>query len=943
MPILLLPVLKTIVRMNNKWFLTIVLSKSFTIKEIRASFLEYFKSKRHLIEKSASLMPAEDPTLLFTTAGMVPFKDYFSGIVSPPSPRIASVQKCFRTTDLSNVGKTKRHMSMFEMLGNFSFGDYFKKEAIEFAWEYVTTCLPFDKEKIWVTIYLDDDEAFDIWHNHIGMPAHKIVRLGKSDNFWGPAGSTGACGPCSELYLDRGEQYTCFSDDPKPGDEGERFMEFWNLVFNQFDLKENGDYAPLKSTGIDTGAGLERLATLVQGVDSVFDTDELVELRKAVEEVYGVKYAGDNVEPIRVLTDHIRALTFTMSDGIFPSNESRGYVLRRLLRRALLFGRKIGQSEPLLYKLVPAVVKIYGYFYPELNSSLQLISDYIHGEERRFLQTLEVGYQKINDIMHHTKEFRNSEKVITGKEIFTLYDTFGFPPEMTQEIAESEGFKIDLAGFGAEMEKQRNRGKSAWKGDAGALKDITALTRFVGYETDHLLAKVAELLFSEDSGKTEARKSVHEHEVNNRVFYLVTDQTPCYPESGGQMGDSGFAHGKHFNCKIVDTQKQGNSIIHVCEALEGEIAVGAEIEIKIDAERRENLRKNHSVTHLLNAALRKKFGTHIRQSGSLVDPDYLRFDFTHPNRLTENEVEEIETRVNSAIAQKLPVNTQELVKAEAEKTGAVMNFGEKYGEVVRVVRMDDYSIEFCGGTHVKNTGDIKLFLIAKESSPGAGNRRIEAFSSDKACQKIIELENFLVKQLQTESHQIVDPYKDAFEKLQTELQNHIQKSEKEKFSIAYWHFLKKLETQIAGFATANKKALKKSAASLDINETLLDALISQKVSQNDRNMICGTVEGGIPRMKIMVDYIRSKSPDSIIILFSSDSQKWSLLLATTFAYAEQTGFDASQAIKKIMAAHPELKVGGGGKKELAQATGTIPSEGIAAAEKIILENAKKLL
>jgi alanyl-tRNA synthetase len=930
-----------------------VSTKAFTIKEIRASFLEYFESKRHLIEKSASLMPAEDPTLLFTTAGMVPFKDYFSGIVTPPSPRIASVQKCFRTTDLSNVGRTKRHMSMFEMLGNFSFGDYFKKEAIEFAWEYVTTRLPFDKDKIWVTIYLDDDEAFDIWHNHIGMPSHKIVRLGKRDNFWGPAGSTGACGPCSELYLDRGDKYTCFSDDPRPGDEGERFMEFWNLVFNQFDLKENGDYAPLKSTGIDTGAGLERLATLVQGVDSVFDTDELMRLRKAIEQVYGVEYVGDNIDPIRVLTDHVRALTFTMSDGIFPSNESRGYVLRRLLRRALLFGRKIGQREPLLYKLVPTVVDIYGYFYPELNLSVQLVSDYIQGEERRFLQTLEVGYQKINDIMRHTKEFRNSEKMITGKEIFTLYDTFGFPPEMTQEIAESEGFQIDLAGFGVEMEKQRSRGKSAWKGDASVLKDITIQTKFIGYDLDHASVKVAELLFVDESvkggGKSEIRKTIHDHEVGGKVFYLVTDQTPCYPESGGQMGDYGFAHGKNFNCKIVDTQKQGNSIIHVCEALEGEISVGAEIEIKIDSDRRENLRKNHSVTHLLNAALRKKFGAHIKQSGSLVDPEYLRFDFTHPNRLAENEVEDIEVEVNTAINRKLAVNTRELVKAEAEKTGAVMNFGEKYGDVVRVVKMsdtsNDYSVEFCGGTHVNNTGDIKLFLIAKESSPGAGNRRIEAVTFDKACQKIVDLENALSRQLHAESHNIADAFKDAFTKLQGELQGEMKKPEAGKFSILHWHAIKQLEKQIVELIINNKKALKKSAVSSGIDEELLDNLVNQKVAKNGHNVISGMVEGGIAQMKTMVDYIRSKSPDSIIILFSADepTQKWNLLLATTYAYAEKTGFDASKNIKQLMAVHPELKGGGGGKKELAQATGAITAEGVAAVEKKLTAGAMGLV
>jgi alanyl-tRNA synthetase len=395
-----------------------------TINDIRNSFLQFFESRSHLRQPSASLLPAQDPTLLFTTAGMVPFKEYFSGASTPPSPRLASVQKCLRTTDLESVGKTKRHLSFFEMLGNFSFGDYFKKEAIEFAWEYSTQFLPFEKEKIWISIFENDDEAFEIWNKHIGVPAERIVRLGRADNFWGPAGESGACGPCSELYLDRGEEFGTDEQNREPGGSGDRFMEFWNLVFNQFDFQK-GEYLALAQTGIDTGAGLERLATLVQGVDSVFDTDELKRLREKAGEVFGADYSGNNVIPLRVLTDHIRTLTFAMSDGIYPSNESRGYVLRRVLRRAMLFGRKLGQREPLLYKLCDTVRDIYGGFYTELQQNTAFIADYIRQEETRFLRTLDSGAERLEQLLRDTRT--GGKKELPGRDVFQLYDTFGFP------------------------------------------------------------------------------------------------------------------------------------------------------------------------------------------------------------------------------------------------------------------------------------------------------------------------------------------------------------------------------------------------------------------------------------------------------------------------------------------------------------------------------------
>jgi alanyl-tRNA synthetase len=894
-----------------------VSAKVNTIKEIRTAFLDYFQNNKHLIEKSASLLPGEDPTLLFTTAGMVPFKDFFSGIRKPPSPRIATVQKCFRTTDLENVGKTKRHLSFFEMLGNFSFADYFKKEAIEFAWEFVTSYLPFDKEQIWITIYLDDDEAYKLWHNHIGIPENRIVRLGKKDNFWGPAGSTGACGPCSELYLDRGEKFGQPGEE-KAGDEGDRFMEFWNLVFNQFDLQDNGEYAPLKNTGIDTGAGLERLATLVQGVDSVFDTDELSRIRKAIEKEYNVEYSGENIDPVRVLTDHIRALSFTMADGIFPSNESRGYVLRRILRRALLFGRKLGQTQPMLYKVVPVVSDIYGYFYPELETSSHLISDYIKSEEQRFLQTLDVGYNKLNEIINEAKNGKYTNKIIPGKDVFVLYDTFGFPPEMTQEVAQSEGFDIDLTGFSSEMEKQRNRGKSAWKGDSVVLKKMETETTFTGY--DNLEIKdvvVSELLVNNDLCNTiEAGK-------NDGIFYIVSNKTPCYAESGGQQGDKGFIQGKNFNCKILDTQKQGNTIYHICDNLEGKISVGDSIQIKVDQDRRDNLGRNHSATHLLNAALRKKLGAHIKQSGSLVSPEYFRFDFTHPNRLSDDDIREIEVLVNHAIKSGYDVNTKVLPKNEAEKTGAVMTFGEKYGDTVRVVKMDDFSVEFCGGTHVKNTSDIKLFLISKESSPGAGNRRIEAWSSERAYQEIRQLEASIQQLLAHEQDNIHNENKKDFEKIKDVFYGEVKKPEIEKFTITHWHSIKNLNLKINEIIMVNKKTLKKDKEGMEVDEAKLNHLIENQEIHGGKTLIAGLVEGNIPQMKSMIDYIRSGNPESVIVLASSDDSKWNIVIGTTQSYAETKQIDLSKSIKKFLLENSDMNGGGGGKRELVQASGSL--------------------
>lgn len=893
-----------------------------SIKNIRTTFIDYFQSKNHLIKPSDSLIPHGDPTLLFTTAGMVPFKDYFAGIATPPAKRIASVQKCFRTTDLEEVGKTKRHLSFFEMLGNFSFGDYFKKEAIEFAWEYTTNFLPFDKEQIWISIYLDDDDAFDLWNKHIGVPEKRIVRLDKKDNFWGPAGSTGACGPCSELYLDRGPEYSCESDPCQPGDEGERFMEFWNLVFNQFDLTAAGKYEPLAQTGIDTGAGLERIAALAQNVDSVYDTDELASLVQAISGVYDTPYQDKNIVPIRVLTDHIRALSFAIADGILPSNESRGYVLRRMLRRALLFGRQIGQKEPLLYKLIPKVIEIYGYFYNNLEQNQDLIKDYVHSEEKRFLQTMDDGYEKITALVERAKEGAYPDKTVPGKEIFTLYDTFGFPPEMSSEMLENEGISVEMESYYEEMEKQRSRGKAAWKSSGDQKLSVDIETQFVGYDKLHTDTTIAELIL----GSAPQDKIELSEVGEGGSFIVVTPHTPCYPESGGQVGDTGIITGEGFTCNVDNTRKQGELIFHECSQLSGSLTKGEAAHIRVEKNRRSLLAQNHSSTHLLNGSLRKIFGEHIKQSGSLVHPDYLRFDFTHPKALSENEVEEIENQVNKAIESASAVTTQVLSLEEAQKKGAVMTFGEKYGDTVRVVQMGDYSMEFCGGTHVEKIDDIGFFIITKESSPGAGNRRIEALSGEKAKERLEttyqELMARLLKIEKEAPQNLLSKAKELADKAKA------LRSEYEGQSnlIDSWHKLKKSDEELKELEVEVKREQKKSAQKMDIDSSYIDNILESKKQQGNLAIAASVVNENIPYMKSLADEVRSREGDLILILAGVSQGKWNYLLATTKSYAQTQSLDLSQALKNIIPNVEGISGGGGGKKEMAQGSGTFEGD-----------------
>ena len=706
------------------------------VKDLRTSFIDFFKTNGHRIVPSSSLVPKDDPTLLFTTAGMVQFKPMFAGTVDLEYTRAASIQKCLRTSDLEQVGRTKRHLTLFEMLGNFSFGDYFKQEAIDFAWDYSTNVIGFPKELLWASIYENDDEAFRFWNKRIGIPEEKIVRLGKTDNFWGPAGDTGACGPCSELYYDRGEKFGCGKPDCKPGCDCDRYMEFWNLVFNQFNQDEAGQLQPLPRTGIDTGMGLERLATLVQGVDSVFETDELKSLIEFVSRESGMKYEEKNMLPIKAIVEHGRTLTFAMSDGIYPSNDGRGYVLRRILRRALRFSRLLGLREPFVYKMVDPIVSIMGGFYPEVTQSVANVKNVIESEEKRFLETIENGMDRIEEIIKSVKS--GNKKTVTGADAFVLYDTFGFPLEMTTEMAQEQGLEVDIAAFNIEMEKQRQRGKQSWKGSEPGLEaafneiiSIAGNTEFLGYEKESSDAKVLMLY----NGPKRAGSL-----SQNETGLVVLDRTPFYGESGGQAGDIGEIICGNAVFKVEDTKKHNKTIIHAGTVVKGSFKEGDKVDAKIDTVNRNLIRANHTVTHLLQAALRKTLGEHVKQAGSVVEPERMRFDFSHFNAMSVKEIAEVEEMVNRKIWENIDVTTTIMNIKDAVKMGAMAVFDEKYEDTVRVIDVPGFSMELCGGTHVTNTGKIGLFKILKESSPGAGIRRIEAVTLKGLLDRFNELE-----------------------------------------------------------------------------------------------------------------------------------------------------------------------------------------------------------
>lgn len=855
---------------------------SMTGNEIRKAYLDFFESKGHLVLPGAPLVPKNDPSILWINAGMAPFKPYFDGRETPPCPRIATSQKCIRTNDIENVGKTARHHTFFEMLGNFSFGDYFKKEAITWAWEFVTEVLKLDKERLWITIYQDDDEAFDIWHNVVGLAEERILRMGKKDNFWEIG--TGPCGPCSEIHYDRGEEYGNTAEDVIGG-EGDRFLEIWNLVFTQFDRTEDGEYLPLPSKNIDTGMGLERVASILQGVDSNFETDLLKPMIDFVVRDTGIDYRRDKetITAYRVIADHIRGITMSVFDGALPSNEGRGYVIRRILRRAVRYGKKLGYQEPFLYKIVPVVIETMSGGYPELGEKEEYLKNVIKSEEERFLQTLDQGLTIINEMMEEMK--KQGTTLLSGVNAFTLYDTYGFPLDLTRDVLEEEGFSVDEDGFKEEMEKQRERARQA-REDVGfsgpeeekiynRLKNEFQRTDFTGYNQLTTRSTILALL---KDGKEVAEL------IAGEKGEIILDTTPFYAESGGQVGDQGLLRAGDNLAQVNDTRKKAGLTVHLVEIKEGSFQKGDSLEAKVYPDLRKATARNHSATHLLHKALNEVLGDHVNQSGSLVEPDRLRFDFNHFAALTREELRDIEEKVNEAIMANLPVKTLERSFDEARKIGAVALFGEKYGSVVRVVTMGDYSKELCGGTHVRATGEIGSFKIVSEGSIAAGIRRIEAVTGKgvlNVLNKQEELINMAANLVKTTPAQLVD----------------------------------KIETLLA-----RQKELEKEVNSLKdkLAGSQVDDLLKQVEEVNGVPLLTAALTGiDNEGLRKLADQLKEKIKSGIIILASSTNDKVLFVASITPDLVEK-GYHAGKIIGQVARV---TGGGGGGRPDMAQAGG----------------------
>ncbi|MDI7208267.1 alanine--tRNA ligase [Leptospira santarosai] len=935
--------------------------KRQSVAEIREIFLNYFQDKSHKVVPSSSLLPAGDPTLLFTTAGMVQFKPFFTGAVELPYTRATSCQKCLRTTDLEVVGKTERHCTFFEMLGNFSFGDYFKEEAIEYALDCSVNQLGFDKDKIWVTVYTDDDEAERIWTSK-GIPKERITRLGKKDNFWGPAGDSGACGPCSELYLDRGIEKggpdCATSGTCKPGCDCDRFLEFWNIVFNQFNQDTEGNLHPLKQTGIDTGSGLERVALLLQGVDSVYDTDELRKIISFYEELSGLEYITNSSDvpgqkndtkrilesrktAFRVVTDHIRSVLFSIGDGIYPDRTGRGYVIRRLIRRATLFGRKLNFREPFLYKLVDKVVEIYKPRYPELGKNASTIAKTILAEEELFLKTLELGLEKIEFLVQKTKSA--DKTVFSGADAFLLYGTYGFPAEMTEEIVTEQGLDFDKEGFQEELEKDRQVSRESWKANKISLMtgQETGKTEFLGYSSVLGKGNITHLFRSLSQGSDSPSQKDQKSQDSETGSYdykpssvlkegqagaIVLGKTAFYPEGGGQVGDTGFLRQGKNVFKVSDTQKENDVILHFGEVLSGEFSVGQELEAEVESSRRERLRLHHSGTHLLNGALRTLLGDHVLQKGSVVSPEYLRFDFSHPSALTSEEIRKIESWVNESIRKNFRVETKELPIEDAKKTGAVATFGEKYGDQVRVVRMGDASVEFCGGTHVSHTGEIGYFFIKKESSPGAGNRRIEGVCGPAVIETFQNRFAELTESVQNLNLKIKSELGGEGAKIliTTNVPGPDEIREKlEKEGAAAVAFFRDLSERIAFEIEGNTSSFLKTKRNLESrdfenNVSVIEKVLSSSIETGVGRIVSAIFEDKDPNsLKGLSDNLKVREKNLLVILGSRNADSASVVITCSSELVSK-GIHCGNLVK---AACEILGGKGGGKPDMAQGGG----------------------
>ena len=737
--------------------------KNMTGNEIREAFLNFFAERGHLIQPSASLIPQDDPTLLLIGAGMAPFKPFFTGKMKPPSPRITTCQKCVRTGDIDNVGRTARHHTFFEMLGNFSFGDYFKKEVIPWSWEFLTEVLEIPADKLWITIYTDDDEAFDIWHNVVGVPAERIIRL--EENFW-EIGS-GPCGPCSEIHVDLGEDRGCGKPDCAVGCDCDRYLEIWNLVFTQYNQNDDGTYTPLKNKNIDTGAGLERLASVLQNKKSNFETDLIFPIIEYAAAVANKKFGIDNKTDIslKVIADHARSLSVMISDGVLPSNEGKGYVLRRILRRAVRHGRLIGINKLFLADAVDVVLKIFDGVYPEMAEKRDYIKKVVEMEETRFMQTLQQGTEILNDEIASLRA--NGEQVLNGASAFKLYDTFGFPWELTAEILEENSMIMDKDGFDKAMSEQKERARCA-RAEKECLPVVYNTTAF---DAEKLLinenAKEGKVVLLYEQQNPQPVQTV----ADGECVAVILDVTPFHAEGGGQMGDTGRLVAPSGVVEVTNTKKLPNgSTILIGHVTEGTINSGEQVVTEVNRQRKNDIARNHTATHLLHAALKEVLGAHVNQAGSYVGPDRLRFDFSHFSQVTEEELKRVETIVNERILDSLDVDITETEISKAKAMGAMALFGEKYGDVVRVVSVPGFSMELCGGVHVNNTALIGMFKIISESSSGAGVRRIEAVTGHGALAFVNETETLvrnIAQSLKCRTSDILG----RIESLQTELKN----------------------------------------------------------------------------------------------------------------------------------------------------------------------------
>ena len=737
--------------------------KNMTGNEIREAFLNFFAERGHLIQPSASLIPQDDPTLLLIGAGMAPFKPFFTGKMKPPSPRITTCQKCVRTGDIENVGRTARHHTFFEMLGNFSFGDYFKKEVIPWSWEFLTEVLEIPGDKLWITIYTDDDEAFDIWHNVVGVPADRIIRM--EENFW-EIGS-GPCGPCSEIHVDLGEDRGCGKPDCAVGCDCDRYLEIWNLVFTQYNQNDDGTYTPLKNKNIDTGAGLERLASVLQNKKSNFETDLIFPIIEYAAAVANKKFGTDSKTDIslKVIADHARSLSVMISDGVLPSNEGRGYVLRRILRRAVRHGRLIGINTLFLADAVDIVIKIFAGVYPEMAEKRDYIKKVVEMEETRFMQTLQQGTEILNEEIAFLRD--KGEKVLNGASAFKLYDTFGFPWELTAEILEENSMTMDKDGFDKAMLEQKERARCA-RADKECLPVVYNTTAF---EAEKLLvneeAKEGKVVLLYEQQNPQPVQTV----ADGECVAVILDVTPFHAEGGGQMGDTGRLVAPSGVVEVTNTKKLPNgSTILIGHVTEGTINSGEQVVTEVNRQRKNDIARNHTATHLLHAALKEVLGSHVNQAGSYVGPDRLRFDFSHFSQVTEEELKRVETIVNERILDSLDVDITETEISKAKAMGAMALFGEKYGDVVRVVSVPGFSMELCGGVHVNNTALIGMFKIISESSSGAGVRRIEAVTGHGALAFVNETETLvrnIAQSLKCRTSDILG----RIESLQTELKN----------------------------------------------------------------------------------------------------------------------------------------------------------------------------